>query len=254
MEPLPSNPPPQGSSEAPNQYVINNVQQLFELNPNLVNFKSTFAVKSISNEPFMGIVINQQTLDSGENLEFKTADQGFFSGEIIQDNNLYTNWYLALKSQKPNKVMINIQTQAVPPRQTNPVDQYNVDAHPHAYHPPVQSKESYFTPSNIMTVVAIASAGVALYFAYQYYKNSQVQNKSMNKVAASLLPSQNIPAVPAVVPVATSIPEVILTESIVPKSSVDPLSAPSALDIGGSSTEDILGSDLLGQINKLPNI
>jgi hypothetical protein len=252
MEPLPSTPPPQGSTEAPNQYVINNVQQLFELNPNLVNFKSSFAVKSLSNEPFMGIVINQQTLDSGENLAFKTADQGFFSGEIIQDNNLYTNWYLALKSQKPNKVMINIQTQPVPARQTNPVDQYNVDAHPHAYHPPIQSRESYFTPTNIMTVVAVLAAGAAFYFAYQYYKNNQSQSKSMNKVAASLLPSQQPVIAPMVVP--TAVPEVISNESIIPKTMVDTLSAPSALDIGGSSAEDILGSDLLGQINKLPNI
>jgi len=250
MEPLPSNPPPQGSSEAPNQYVINNVQQLFELNPNLVNFKSSFAVQSLSNEPFMGIVINQQHLDSGEALVFKTADQGFFSGEIIQDNNLYTNWYLVLKSQKPNKVAIDIQTQPVPPRKSNQ-DLYNVDAHPHSHHPPIRSNESYFTPSNIMTGVGIVAAGVALYFAYQYYKNSQSQKQSMNKVAASLLPepSVSIPAPvvePLVKPPPLKIPEIVPTPS--------PAPPPSVLDIGGSSAEDILGSDLLGQINKLPNI
>jgi hypothetical protein len=260
MESIPSNPPPQGASEAPspaNQYVINNVQQLFELNPNVTNFKSNFAVKSSSNEPFMGIVINQQALDSGENLEFKTAEQGFFSGEIVQDNNIYTNWYLALKSQKPNKVMINIQTQPVPPRQNVQIDKYNLDAHPHFHHPPpAQSGDSYFTANNVMTVVAVVAVGSALYFAYRYYKDSQGKNQQMNKMAASLLPSQSIPA-PMVAPVVASstvIPDVLSESNILPKSSIDSISAPSALDLGGSSAEDILGSDLLGQINKLPNI
>lgn len=257
MESIPSNPPAQAVSEAPapapaNQYVINNVQQLFELNHNVTNFKSNFAVKSLSNEPFMGIVINQQALDSGENLEFKTAEQGFFSGEIVQDNNIYTNWYLALKSQKPNKVMINIQTQPVPPRQNVQIDKYNLDAHPHFHHPPpAQSGDSYFTTNNVMTVVAVVAVGAAMYFAYRYYKDSQGKNQQMNKMAASLLPSQNIPAPVVATPIV--VPD-ILPDSILSKPSLDGLSAPSALDLGGSSAEDILGSDLLGQINKLPNI
>lgn len=260
---------PTVENSLPNQYVINNVQQLFELNHNLVNFKSIFSVKSMSGEPFWGIVVSQQILDSGDLPEFKSADQGFFSGEITQDNNLYTNWYLALKSQKPNKVVIDIQTFPVPPReavppQPQPQPQAQVFHAPHP-HPPV--KESYFDASSVMTVIAVVSLLGAGYLAYRYYSERKTQPKPpvINEVAASLMPvappifATPVPSVPPVsvapVPVVapTTIPESIVppimsssTESMVPELS--------GLNLGGSSTSDILGSDLMRQINNLPTI
>lgn len=111
-----------GSGQAPmpvpqKQYVINNVNQLFPLNQNLSNFRAVFSVISSTAEPFYGIVVDQgllDSLDAGKQLEFKVAEQGVFTGEIIQDNNSNTNWYLVLKSPQPNSVTVNIQTVPIP--------------------------------------------------------------------------------------------------------------------------------------------
>ena len=120
---LNQNAPPQ------NQYTLNSVQQLFELNPqNYKNFQSFFVVKSSTSEPFWGLVVDQETLDSGVQLEFKSADNGYFSGEIIQDTNNSNNWYLVLKSIKPNVVILDIKTQSIQPQlniTTNPPNTYS---------------------------------------------------------------------------------------------------------------------------------
>lgn len=90
------------------QYTINDVQQIFSLNQNLNNFKTSFQVQSLSNEPFFGILVDEQTLQSGKTLEFKTLENGIFSDDIPQDNNKPTYWYLVLKSIKPTKVNIRL--------------------------------------------------------------------------------------------------------------------------------------------------
>ena len=272
---------PTVENSLPNQYVINNVQQLFELNHNLVNFKSIFSVKSLSGEPFWGIVVSQQILDSGDLPDFKSADQGVFSGEITQDNNLYTNWYLALKSQKPNKVVIDIQTFPVSPRDTNPPQQQSQSQHLQHHqhlqhsHPPV--KESYFDSSSIMTVIAVASLLAAGYLAYRYYSERKVASKPVvNEIAASLMPGGSPPifanpviSAPAVAAPMVSAPMVsapmvsapMVSAPVIPESIVPPIMSTenlvpelSTLNLGGSSTSDILGSDLMRQINNLPTI
>jgi hypothetical protein len=283
MESLPPNPAnPMDTPSPSNQYVINNVQQLFELNPNMVNFKSTFMVKSLTNEPFMGLVVNQQILDSGNMPEFKSADQGFFSGEISQDNNLYTNWYLVLKSQKPNKVVLQIQSVPIPPRDAQEDPYRNLDVHPYGHgHPHGHLREgygSYFTMNNVMTAVAVGAAIAACYLAYKYYKERSVKTTNINSVAASLMPSGESMNKPSqfIQPLQNTMAQSELTSSIAPSTSsiaqaipTLPLKSPPrmelpstpasievppSLNLGGSSTGDILGSDLMKQINNLPTI
>ncbi|NBP59391.1 hypothetical protein EBU71_23110 [bacterium] len=293
MESLPPNPANPSDIPSPsNQYVINNVQQLFELNPNLVNFRANFMVKSLSNEPFMGLVINQQTLDSGNMPEFKSADQGYFSGEITQDNNLYTNWYLALKSQKPNKVVIQIQSMAIPPREAMQDPYGNLEHHPYGHapqgqphmHPPLkEGYGSYLSMNNLMTVVGVAAAATACYLAYKYYKERSLKPQPMNPIAASLMPPlqslnkpvMSMPQVSNPLPVVSN-PPVAAAAAAGPISPLLPMKSPARMDVsaihssipstptnievppslnlGGSSTGDILGSDLMKQINNLPNI
>lgn len=167
--------------ENSNQYTINNVQQLFSLNQNLVNFKTSFSVSSLSKEPFFGIVVDQQMLDSGETLEFKSADKGLFSGDITQDNNIATNWYLVLKSTKPNKVVIDIKPVEIPPSQESLVQQEqgsSVLSAPSAQDPNsnnesfVSNVKKFFSKNQ--RYLTMFGVGVLLvivaYFGYKYYK------------------------------------------------------------------------------------
>jgi hypothetical protein len=272
-----------------NQYVINNVQQLFELNPSLINFKSSFVVQSLSNEPFMGLVLNQQALDSGNTLEFKVAEQGYLSGEITQDNNLYTNWYLALKSQKPNKVMINIQSVPIPPRSAQQnqqvVDPYNLDAHPYSHRP----KNESFLSTYASTLLFVGLGLTIAYLGYRYYKERSKSTYKMNNVAASLFPQHvvssdltnpvvsaiqsaaSVPviaapvAMPAVsAPVAmpavsapVAMPAVsapVAAPVAAPAVSAPVVTAPSIPELQGTSVSSILGDDLMSAINALPMI
>lgn len=152
------------------QYTINNVQQLFSLNQNLINFKTTFSVVSLSNEPFMGIVVDQQTLDSGDALQFKTAEKGIFSGDITQDNNVPTNWYLVLKSTKPNKVNVDIKSVEIPASPVQNNVQSTLSSHPQSV--PSQSWSDFFEQNKrtIMMVGVGLVVVVALFFGYRYYK------------------------------------------------------------------------------------
>jgi hypothetical protein len=268
-----------------NQYVINNVQQLFELNPNLVNFKSSFVIQSLTNEPFMGLVLNQQALDSGNTLEFKVAEQGYLSGEITQDNNVYTNWYLALKSQKPNKVMINIQSIPVAPRsvqqQNQVVDPYNVDAHPYSHKP---IRNSFFN-THASTLLIIGIGLTIAYLGYRYYKERNKSAYKMNNAAAALFPEHiaqgnvknpviaaiqdTMPAAVSTVPVVAPAPvapapvapaPAIVPPVVAPIASAPPVvaapvvAAPVIPELQGTSVSSILGDDLMSAINALPMI
>jgi len=177
--------PPSGTQ---NQYLINNVQQLFSLNQNLVNFKALFSVTSLSQEPFQGIVIDQQTLDSGETPEFKSADKGVFSGDITQDNNVASNWYLVLKSPKPNKVIVNIQSFPIPGKsqleltQQPPVQNVqHMIAHDSASSGGGWGIPSYKENRQLYLILGGVIGVGLLYVGYKYYYLPRMLKKSNSK-------------------------------------------------------------------------
>ena len=81
-------------------------QQLIDLNEETTNFDLTFKAKSLDNSHFDVLVVDQTTLDNNPNLEYKRA-KGEISGNIISDKNVYQNYFLCLKSEKPCDVEIN---------------------------------------------------------------------------------------------------------------------------------------------------
>jgi hypothetical protein len=168
------------------------VQQLFSLNQNLVNFKALFSVSSLSQEPFLGIVVDQQTLDSGEALEFKSADKGLFSGDITQDNNIATNWYLVLKSAKPNKVAVNIQSFPIPGKPQQPQQDLNPILHAVASHDSHGSSSSWKIPSyrenRQLYLILGGIVGVGLmYVGYKYYYLPRMLKRSKSSKGHSKL-------------------------------------------------------------------
>ena len=214
-------------------YIINNVQQLFELNKSLTNFSSRFSVQSITNEPFYGIVTNQKNLDSGNKLEYKFAETGIFSGEIVQDNNINDHWYLVLKSPSPNKVTIDIDTKPIAPKnQPQPQSQHNqlqnnqlqqqtqTQSQSHLQHSPKKSKYPWFKILLIAVVVGIGIYFILKLFVFKDNKistsigsNSNYSNYSNN--SNNISNSNNI------------------NENM--------------------NMEDVLGDDIVNQINNLPS-
>jgi hypothetical protein len=253
---------PNPSPTSNNQYVINNVQQLFAINNNLVNFKSKFQVTSLSNEPFQGLVVNQQTLDSGQALQFRTADAGIFSGEITQDNNMPNNWYLVLKSPKPNKVTIDFQTVPIAPR---PMDQ-PVAAMDNAAQlartnprdsPPDSGKgwSSYFTFQNMVKVLIGVGVLSALYMLAKRFLKRRRQDKNRGDAEdfGALAPDADIPELGGMELVGDTSSLELGGGSMAAPAPAPIVSVPPA-GIEGTSTATVLGDDLLSKVNNLPAI
>ena len=191
----------QKSPPMTNQYTLSSVQQLFELNPqNYENFQSNFSVKSLTNEPFWGLVVDQTTLDSGSQLEFKSADVGFFSGEIVQDTDNNSNWYLVLKSIKPNNVIVDIQTQPIYPKQ-NQTDnsRENYEQQPAPTILTTQKNTSTQNDSSInwmnilLYVLVTGIVLVILYFVMKkYFWKQKTVDKSIDPSIQNLIPTPEI--------------------------------------------------------------
>jgi hypothetical protein len=247
-----------------NEYVINSVQQLFPLNQNLVNFRASFVVRSASGEPFLGLVVDQHALDSGENLSFRAAEQGVFSGEISQDNGESTNWYLVLKSAKPNKVSVDIRTQPIAAHSLAPVQPpAPVQPLPAAARMQAARRSSSRTSLGGLweqfnalhpALKLILGAGLAsgLYWLWQKWQERRghgraaqddegLDHLSNQEVAAVLAPA----AKPAgVEPLAAAAPAAAPAAPV-----IDPIAS-----VEGATTATVLGDDLLAKVNKLPDI
>lgn len=89
-------------------------QQLVDLNGETTNFNLTFTVTSKNNEQFDLLVVDQTTLDNNPNLEFKRAN-GTISGNIISDKNVYQNYFLCIKAEKPCEVDVIIDKKEIEP-------------------------------------------------------------------------------------------------------------------------------------------
>jgi hypothetical protein len=95
-------------------YNLNKIKQLIDLNENLTNFELSFSITSKTNDDFDVIILDQYTLDTIENIEYKKAN-GSISGQIKNDNNIFQNYYLILRSDKPNTVDVNVTINEIPP-------------------------------------------------------------------------------------------------------------------------------------------
>ena len=158
-------------------YIINKVKKLIDLNEQLVNFDLTFSVSCKEGVPFEALVVDQNTLDSNPNLEYKKASNGTISGHLVSDKNTYQNFFLILQSDKECEVEVTIQRKEIAPQQQPQPESYRN----------TENSGSNFKPNKInlklilITVVII----VGVLFLW-YYFNKNLKNKSK-----MLLHSQN---------------------------------------------------------------
>lgn len=96
-------------------YSISKIKKLIDLNNDMTNFKLTFKATSLENLPFEVLIVNQSTLDnqSSDELDYKTVD-GYLSGEVVADKNVYQNYFMILKSETPQAVEVEITRERLP--------------------------------------------------------------------------------------------------------------------------------------------
>jgi hypothetical protein len=154
------------------RYTVSNTMKLIDLNGTSINFDIEFSAKSLNNEPFKAVVVNQTTLDNTQDLEYQDVADGEISGKISYKDNIPSPFYLVLKSDKNCEVDVEIRKKELP---------VNV---------PVRSvknivKKSYFRTILIFLTVVVC-AGILYYFFV--YKSS---NKNVKKIDISNNTSNN---------------------------------------------------------------
>ena len=95
-------------------YSVSKVKQLIDLNGDSVNFEVSFKVSSHNKEPFEILVVDQATLDSDPNLQYKSVTNGIISGKVRKDKNVYQNHFIILKSNNPCECDVEIQMTELP--------------------------------------------------------------------------------------------------------------------------------------------
>jgi hypothetical protein len=140
-------------------------KQLLDLNGGSINFDLTFSAKSLDNSPFDAIVVDQSTLDSNVNLDFQHANDGVISANIVSDKNVYQNYYLCLKSDKPCQVEVVIDKKEIKAN-LPPLNTQNLK-------PPIKPSKTNWM---LIGVVIILFALLGVYYYYYIY------NKKNNKI------------------------------------------------------------------------
>lgn len=100
-------------------YKINKIKQLIDINGDSTNFDATFTAISLDGTEFDVLVVDQTTLDNSEDLQYKKAEAGKMSGNIVADKNVYQNYFLILKSDKPCDVNVEINKKEIAPNPKN---------------------------------------------------------------------------------------------------------------------------------------
>lgn len=111
-------------SRESNTIELSSRHQLVDLNKNLVNFKLDFQVISPENKEFDTIILNQNEINSYENMDMMKMKKapGKISGSIIADNNQYKNYFIILKSDEPQTVEVITTIEEIPPKEEEDSD------------------------------------------------------------------------------------------------------------------------------------
>jgi len=167
-------------------YKLNNIKQLIDLNKDKKNFELDFQVESSDGKHFDALVVTQEMLDSETPLEYQKAE-GFISGKIVADKDIYQNYFLLLKSNEPVecKVMVNVkdilpnlqQQQQVPQQKNDNFQQQKFRERDDLSlkKPKKNLGKKLFTLKNLI-FVGLILLGAALIWYFYFYKKTDLKN------------------------------------------------------------------------------
>jgi hypothetical protein len=92
---------------------LGKIKKLIDLNGDSINFDLSFTVTCKDDTPFNALVVDQSTLDNGQELVYKEVKKTI-SGNILADKNVYQNYFLILKSDNPCDIELEIVKKDLP--------------------------------------------------------------------------------------------------------------------------------------------
>ena len=178
---------------------IGKTKRLIDLNKSYTNFKLTFNVVSENQDEFFLAVVDQKTLDevADSDIEYKMVN-GYLSGSVVSDKNIYQNYFLILKSENPMSVTVQIDIEELPKtiqqRAAPNQQKFNKII-------PGMKSSGWFdslTTSQIIVIVGVVGVLVFLYFKYGKKEEQSVVSESRSLVSSDLVPKSSfVPASPA---------------------------------------------------------
>ena len=150
-------------------------KQLIDLNGISANFDLTFTATSSDNSEFHALVVDQNTLDKvpHDSLEFKKAT-GSISGNIVSDKNVYQNYFLCLKSDKPCQIEVVINKKEIHPKPQPPPSHPPLRVNAPTPDKPIVKPSSTNWKLFIIIIVLIVGGGLCYYM----YVNKKKQQKN----------------------------------------------------------------------------
>ena len=172
-------------------YNLNNIKQLIDLNKDKINFELEFQIESVDGKTFEALVVTQEMLDSEEPIIYQKAE-GFISGKIVSDKNIYQNYFLLLKSSEPVECKVLVNIKDIPPNIDNFRQQMPREEILNQKIKPIikkSAKKSWFTMKNLIFLGLIMLAIFLIwYFYFKSPSSQEVKNDtSLNDVSSSLL-------------------------------------------------------------------
>ena len=178
-------------------YTLGRHNQLIDLNDDLVNFHLTFDVKSVEGKPFKLSVVNQKTLDTNPDIQFNDAPDGEIGGEVSNDNGVYENYFLILKSMgdEQNDVVVTIVADKIPQKTQPPVKTPTLPK-PQPHQPP--KSKSMFTLKNFLylcIIVLVVGLGVWYFWGGRATTTSPPSNPISEKQTWDSLVDSSLPVI-----------------------------------------------------------
>jgi hypothetical protein len=216
-------------------YKITSQAQLIDLNGESTNFDIHFHVQSDNKEPFEISVVDQQKLDSGTNIDFQNANEGVLSGNLNATDNIYQNYYLALKATKDCNVQVKLDKKELPiesqnQEQMQPGHMQSGHMQPEQMQPEqmqqgqMQQGQGNFFTNNWKFILVIVGCVLCLVLWYYFSK------KNENKDNLNTLVSDT---------------------TVVQPDSISPIASSTGESTPKMQTPPVYNSDILSRLNKL---
>jgi len=188
---------------------IGKKMSLIDLNKDLINFNCEFNITS--NDPFQAVVVTQEQLDNPEfKIEYQTVSNGMLSGTFKNENNVYFNYCLLLKSEKDNTVNINIKIKPLPLTNTEPENKENKEDYSLLHQEHTNKLDVPFYKTSTFTwIIIFVGIGLIIYLLFSENKpNNSNQPVTVTSTTITKSPVVNLPSIVKSSPVIKSPPVV----------------------------------------------
>jgi hypothetical protein len=92
---------------------IGQEKQLLEINHQLVNFRASFRITSLQQQPFYFLIADQETLNTQHELSFNQATDGTIEGDVEMNKNVYHPYYLVIYADDPMDVEVSLKVEEI---------------------------------------------------------------------------------------------------------------------------------------------